>query len=279
MMITALWIALSLVIIAAIVGAYTLGLRTFGHELKAQEVIAEKERQRATRQQPLIKTHFTYIAGPSRSGKSTLETGLSSPIATASQLGAMLSTRREKLSREILLGLERTEDGETLHTLKNWDSAGESPATVMNALLKGAEQSSDGERAVAIWVLSLADIEANHQYFTRGLVDVLWGNDRARKLFKRFVVILNKEDVVRERMSAVAADKLVEAEQQYVRKVIAEALGGGYEIEFARGSALTGLGMREAWGAVIRALELAHLYETPVAPPAAPIGATSVVAP
>lgn len=260
-------IAFCLAFAGSALAGFALAQRGVDKKLQEQGARLAKAELDAVQPAGRSKVHLGYIAGPSGSGKSTFEAWWSWPTATAGQLRTIIATRCEKLGREIPLVTELTDDGDIQHKLRYWDSAGESPGTAMNAVMMGTAQAGEGERAVAIWILNLADVTANHRYFTRETVDLLWGNHAARRQFRKFVVVLNKEDVVRELMDGYAVDRLIEAECTYVRDLLMRVLGGGCEIEFTCASALNGQGMREAWGAVLRALDLGHLYDSPAGGP------------
>jgi len=148
-----------------------------------------------------------------------------------------------------------------MHVVRQWTTAGESPSTFLNALLRAASSVGPGERGVAVLVVNLDDLAANRRYFTREVVDALFANELARSCFTHFVVLLNKEDRLRERVPADQIESVVAAEAARVIELLERALGGGYSAEIVRGSALTGHGMRQLWGAILRGLGLTHLFE------------------
>ena len=243
---------------------FLLGLSRFDGRLKNQvnrlnKQLAEEAAERA--RAPTICRHTVLLDGVSHGGKTTFLARLACPTADEAQLANIALTRRQQLTKEIPLCWERTaSDGHPpiLHALQFFDVAGEQPATVINAMLDLAAKTSEDQRIVALWVWDLANLSGSHARMTREVINMAYGSDVARSLIRKIVIFFNKIDT----LDPAAAKETIEQEKKHIRDVVDRALGAGYEIHFHAGSATDGRGMFEAYGALLRALELGKNYHS-----------------
>jgi hypothetical protein len=243
-----------------------LGLHYFQDRLQTELKQRDEMVARAAAAQakpPEVRCHTVLLDGVSQSGKTTFMARLACPTMGEEQLKKIVKTRRQALTHEVPLCWERGADdvsSPVLHALRFFDVAGEHPDNVINAIDELADDhgKDDQRRVVALWVWDLNDRPANRDRINQQLLKALYRNNKAMGLVKNIVVFLNKADKVAEKGDA-SLETIVAEDEGYIRNVL-DQVGSGHKVEFHHGSALNGRGLHDAFGSIVRFLELGQHY-------------------
>ncbi len=206
---------------------------------------------------PMLQIHTILLDGMSGAGKTTFAARLANPTLTQADLKTRISaTEREYLTTELPLCWEKQSGRTVINTLRFYDVAGEKASTVVNALISLSEEKKVKHQnvvLVVIWDISKTK-EENEKYLSGYRLEATYGNVMAKRLIKSIVVFFNKTDS----LSPEQQIKRVHDYSAEIERVFTQHFEVGYgNITFCNGSALSGAGLFDCYGAVLRKLDLA----------------------